>query len=65
MGYMGSYYSIPKAIFYLLKGDYRVESMSLSFCRLRRSRMFRDVTACGLGCRVYDFRERERERSRF
>ena len=23
MGYMGSYYNIPKAIFYLLKGDYR------------------------------------------
>ena len=22
MGYMGSYYNIPKAMFYLLKGDY-------------------------------------------
>ena len=23
MGYMGSYYNIPKAIFYLLKGDHK------------------------------------------
>ena len=27
MGYMGSYYNIPKAMFYLLKGDYRFEGL--------------------------------------
>ena len=27
MGYMGSYYNIPKAIFDLLKGDYRIRAL--------------------------------------
>ena len=31
MGYMGSYYSIPKAIFYLLKGDYRIYRVCSGF----------------------------------
>ena len=36
MGYMGSYYNIPKAIFYLLKGDYGligVERVGDALCR--------------------------------
>ena len=34
MGYMGSYYNIPKAIFYILKGDYRFRLLRLS-CQFR------------------------------
>ena len=30
-GIWGSYYNIPKAIFYLLKGDYRVEGLGCMF----------------------------------
>ena len=31
MGYIrGSYYNIPKAIFYLLKGDYRGKNLGLT-----------------------------------
>ena len=36
MGYMGSHYNIPKAIFYLLKMDYRligVERVGDALCR--------------------------------
>ena len=29
MGYMGSCYNIPKVIFYLLKGDYKVQGSGL------------------------------------
>ena len=31
-GICGSYYNIPKAIFYLLKGDYRVWGVGLKVC---------------------------------
>ena len=32
MGYMGSYYNIPNAIFYLLKEDYKVtQAKSVGF----------------------------------
>ena len=32
MGYKGSYLNIPKAIFYLLKGDYRIEGAGVGTC---------------------------------
>ena len=32
MGYMGSYYDMPKAIFYLLKGDYIIRTAVFWVC---------------------------------
>ena len=34
-GIWGSYYNMPKAIFYLLKGDYRALQQSTTVCLLR------------------------------
>ena len=34
----GSYYNIPKAIFYLLKGDYRVSGLAAA-CKLKKARL--------------------------
>ena len=49
-GIWGSYFDIPKAIFYLLKGDYS-HMLAGTLCILIGTG--RIVTCCGFGCRPY------------
>ena len=49
-GIWGSYFNIPKAIFYLLKGDYS-HMLAGTLCVLIGTG--RIMTCCGGGCRPY------------
>ena len=51
MGYMGSYYDIPKAIFYLLKGDYKPKP----YDKVKGSGLVEDARKGLRGLRLWDY----------